>query len=152
MAKEKFDTEAMATKLQPSFTLGDAGSVEGADALFETYLKEIGSEKTVAEFKQDQQVVSNFVDSATLAFGRVAIAGFKANKDLNDAEVKIPVGSDKLRIVTTRKGEVSDGAGGRKVKFGQTKVSYLVSGGSNTGSMKKIRTQLSEEAAAALAD
>lgn len=150
MAKEKFDASPLANSLKDGFSLGDAGSVAAADDLLEKFLKESGSDQTVDSIKATQQVVANFVDTATLAFGRASIGFFKANKDLEATETKVKVGNDKLRINMTREAEVGVGEH-RSVKHGQTKVQYLVSGGSNVGSMKKIRTLLNDEAATALA-
>lgn len=150
MAKEKFDASPLANSLKDGFSLGDAGVVTPSDDLLERFLKESGSEQTVDTIKQSQQVIANFVDTATLAFGRASIDFFKGDKKLEATETKIKVGNDKLRINMTRESEVGVGEH-RSTKHGQTKVQYLVSGGSNVGSMKKIRALLNEEAASALA-
>lgn len=150
MAKEKFDASPLADKLKSGFTLGDAGVVTAPDDLLEQFLKESGSEQTLESIKASQQTVANFVDATTLAFGRASIGFFKSDKALESTEAKIKVGNDKLRLNMTREAEVGVGEN-RTVKYGQTKVSYLVSGGSNVGSMKKIRQTLNTEAAEALA-
>ncbi len=150
MAKEKFDASPLAAKLVEGFTLGDAGVVGSPDNLLEQFIQDSGSELTVESVKQSQQLIANFVDTATLAFGRASIGFFQKDKTLESTETKIKVGNDKLRIAMTRSAEVDVGEK-RSVKYGQTKVQYLVSGGSNVGSMKKIRQTLNDEAASALA-
>lgn len=150
MAKEKFDTEAMSGKLESGFELGDAGVFKGDD-IFETFLKESGSDKTLADVKHIQALVGNFVDSATLAFGRRSINVFQSNKELDTTEAKIKVGNDKLRLSSVRKAEVGVGEH-RTTKYGSVKVNYLVSGGPTVGELKKVRALIAEEAAAALAE
>lgn len=150
MAKEKFDTEAMSGKLESGFELGDAGVFKG-DELFSTFLKESGSEKTLDDVKQVQGLVADFVDSATLAFGRRSINAFESDKTLETTEAKIKVGGDKMRLSAVRRAEVGVGEN-RTVKYGSVKVNYLVSGGPSVGTLKKIRATINEEAAKALAD
>ena len=150
MAKEKFDASPLAAKLVEGFTLGDAGAVTSPDNLMEQFLQDSGTEVTLDTIKSVQQITANFVDTATLAFGRASIDFFGKDKTLDSTETKIKVGNDKLRIAMTRSAEVGVGEN-RSVKYGQTKVQYLVSGGSNVGSMKKIRQTLNDEAASALA-
>jgi hypothetical protein len=150
MAKEKFDTEAMSGKLESGFELGDAGVFKG-DELFETFLKESGSDKTLADVKQVQGLIGNFVDSATLAFGRRSIDAYKSDKELETTEAKVKVGGDKLRLSSTRKSEAGVGEH-RTTKYGSVKVNYLVSGGPTVGELKKIRALIGEEAHKALAD
>ena len=150
MAKEKFDTEAMSGKLESGFELGDAGVFKG-DELFETFLKESGTDKTLDDVKAVQGLIGNFVDSTTLAFGRRSINAFQSNKELETTEAKIKVGGDKLRLSATRKSEVGVGDN-RTTKYGAVKVNYLVSGGPNVGQLKKIRATIAEEASAALGE
>jgi len=150
MAKEKFDTEAMSGKLESGFELGDAGIFKG-DNLLETFLQESGSDVTLSDITKVQGTISNFVDSAALAFGRRSIDAYKSNKELETTEAKIKVGGDKLRLSSVRRAEVGVGEN-RTTKFGSVKVNYLVSGGPTVGNLKKVRATIAEEAAAALAD
>lgn len=149
MAKEKFDDEALAAKLEAGFTQGDAGTFKAEGDMFEQSLPE---DMPLELVKKVQQHISNFVDGATLGFGRVSIKAFKGDKALESTQTKLQIGADKLKINMRRTAEVPDGKDGKQTKYGQIRPAYLVSGGNTTGSMKRIRETLGNEAATALAD
>ena len=127
MAKEKFDASPLANSLKDGFTLGDAGAVTSSDTMLEQFLTDTAAVKTIDDVKEVQQILANFVDTATLSFGRFSIDQFKGDEKLEATETKIKVGNDKLRINMTRTAEVGVGEH-RSVKHGLTKVQYLVSG------------------------
>lgn len=152
MTKEVFDAEIAVASLDGHLTINESGAIETVkDEAFNAFLEKHGNGKTLSDVVETQQVVSNFIDTLALAAGRKSIALLKDNKELDKTEGKVRVGNDRVKFSLSRSSEVSDGKGGRKVKHGTTSLAYLVSGGASTGSMKKIRDTLSEEAAKALA-
>jgi len=149
MSKVSYDLEAEATALQAKLAITDAGKVDLAEGAVDALLPE---GLTIEDIVKAQDVIGKIVNVATLAGGRASIAGFKANKELTETEFKFKVGHDTVKINYTREGETSDGKGGRKTVYGQSRVAYLVSGGPSVGSLKKIRDTLKSEAASELAD
>lgn len=152
MSKEKFDAAELAKSIRSDFSLGDSGSISAEKGFVDKFLAARAPGKTEKDLIENQQIISDLVDTITLVAGQASIAGFKANKDLADTEGKFKIGNDKVKFNMTRQTEVSDGKGGRMTKHGATRIGYLVSGGSNNGSIKKVRDQLSSEAAELLAD
>lgn len=120
-------------------TLKKDGSVDDAIATaYDDYLCLIGLDPAVNRTYQEAR--DGFIAPATHAFGEGAVKHMAKNKDIQELEVSIPMGHDKLRLLVERDKETSDGKGGRMVHHGYTTVGYTTKGaGGDKGEVKKVR-------------
>lgn len=140
----------LSQKLKEDYKLGDSGVVEVPVDIFEKTLE--GTDLTMEIIEQYHNHRDNVLAASGLALGEVGIDAFKANKDLAQVSVEIPVGKDTIGSTFAQSKQVPDGQGGQQTKYGVLSSRYQANGAANKGELKKVRTHLSEMAKGILAE
>jgi len=146
MSDIKDSIRALADKLRADMTITETGAVETPTDLFEKTLPE-GITMDQVKSMQDHQ--SELVTAAGLALGEMGMEAFKGDKRLDQVNVSITAGKDSIAGTFQRSKEVRAGINpddGMMTKYGILSMKVSVNAHANKGSLKKVRTYLSEQA------
>jgi hypothetical protein len=139
---------ALAEKLKADMVLSEDGVVTVSEDTFEKTLPEGLDMKTV---KAVQDHTANLVSATGYALGQVGIGAFKKDKRLEQVSVEFAAGKDSIGGVFQRSKEVRNPTDGSSAtKYGILSMKMTVNAHANKGSLKKVRTALSNMALDAL--
>ena len=116
--------------------------------IFESTLPE---NMTVETVKAVNNHVSNFVAASAKAFGELSIEAMAGNKDLNETSIEIKtVDKDHVGHTVRRKAvyenriRPTEGSDNTFTVYGAMSTEYKTRAGKNTGSLKAVRTHITE--------
>lgn len=139
--------KTLAKAIAADLTVNEDGTVKAPDDLFAKHLPEGLDLATVKKVHTQRQ---EFMAASALAVGEVGIEAMKANKNLDQVQLKVNVGKDVATVTTVRRHEQAvPGSQDTVVSHGYTTASYKAKGGSV---LKTVRDHLKTVGAASLCD
>lgn len=149
MSEVKFKeaTNQLAAEVKKDMTVNKEGIIEVPEDFYERHLPDDLTMETVQRM-QDHN--ARLISSVGLAVGELGIEAMKKDKKLDQVSVECRAGNDTLGSFFQRSRQVPDGSGGMKTAFGSLSSKYTVSGATNRGELKKVRTHLAGLAKEAL--
>lgn len=129
--------------------LGDNGVVEVAEDAFEKTLEGTGLD--MATFKKAHTHRDDTLAGLGLALGELGIDAMKKDKKLEQVSAEIKVHKDVMGAVFSRSRSYPSSDGGTATTYGSLNAKYTANGAVNRGSLKKVKTHLTEMAKEVLA-
>lgn len=145
----KKNVRDMADLLKGEMKVGEHGVIEVTAEAFEKSLS--GTELSPETYKAVQAHNATLIAAVGLACGEIAIPAMKKDKKLDQVSVELPILKDSVGASFLRSKEFPNAQGGDPIlKYGVLTSKFVVDANGNKGDYKKVRTHLSELAAAAL--
>lgn len=138
-------TSSLGSLYAKSLTVGKDGTVAIEGDLVHDNLP---PEETLASIKRHQKLRGEVVAGLAAALGEKGLPVLAKNKDLDRVTLSTKFGNDKIELALERSREFGDGNGGKVQKHGYLNLGYTVSGATNAGDFKKVRTKIGDEAKA----
>lgn len=138
----------LADSLSTQLQIGEGGVVTVNKDFYENNLPD---GLTMADVKRVQEHNGNVLAGAQLALGETGIEYFRKHKDVDQLTLEIKAGADKMGVGFQRTRTYPGMKGGpEKTTVGVSMARYTAQAAGNVGSMKKVRTHLSQQAASLL--
>lgn len=138
----------LAEKLKADMSLTEDGVVKVGENVFESTLPE-GLDMKIIKAVQDH--TADLVSATGYALGQVGVEAFKKDKRLEQVSLEFAAGKDSIGGVFQRSKEVRNPTdGSSSTKYGILSMKVGVNAHANKGSLKKVRTALSQMAMDAL--
>lgn len=146
------DVVAMAKVIEKNIEIDHkTGIGSEKEGVFEKTLPEDLSMDTVKRVGDHN---SSFIAAGALAFGNLAVKAMQKNAELTETDIQLKMtGRDHVGYHMNRTKEYQNhlSGGGAVVKHGVLTTDYHVSGGRNSGELKRVREHLAEAADKAFA-